>query len=72
MHRTLRLSMSDGPGTLNALEVFLLCQQLRLDLAGAGRVPVRAFPAYHYSQGWVLGKAVGIIGVVVSSEAAVD
>ena len=27
------------------------------------------FQPTHYSQGWVLGKAVGIIGVVVSSEA---
>ena len=30
------------------------------------------FPSHHYSHGRVLGKTVGIIGVVISCEAAVD
>jgi len=41
-------------------------------LAGAGNFPVRAFPAHDNSHGRVLGKAVGIIGVIVSSEPTED
>ena len=40
-------------------------------LAGTGCFPVRAFPADDNSHGRVLGKSVGIIGVVVSCQAAV-
>ena len=39
-----------------ALEVILLSKQLGLEpahLAGAGRVPVRAFPANDHSHSWV-------------------
>ena len=53
---------------LKALAVILL-SKLGLEpthLAGAGRLPVRAFAANDYSHGWVLGKSIGIIGVVVS------
>ncbi len=59
---------------LKALEVILLSKQLGLEpahLAGAGRVPVSTFPPYHHFHGRVLGEAVGIIGIIVSREAAV-
>ena len=59
---------------LKALKVILLSKQFGLEpthLAGAGRFPVRAFLAHHHSHGRVLGKAVGIIGIALSCEAAV-
>jgi hypothetical protein len=60
---------------LEALEVILLSKQLGLEpayLDCAGRVPVWAFSLYHHSHGRVLGEAVGVIGVIVPCEAAVD
>ena len=57
------------------LQVVLLGQELRLEpahLTGAGSFPLRALPSHDHSHGWVLGKTLGIVGVVVAGQAAVD
>ena len=58
-----------------SLEVILLSKQFGLKpthLACAGGISLRTLPSHQDSHSWVLGKAVGIIGVVVSCEAAVN
>jgi hypothetical protein len=56
-------------------EVALLGQSLRLEpahLAGAGSFPLRALPAHDHSHGGGLGKALGIIGVIIAGQATVE
>ena len=57
------------------LQVVLLGQELRLEpahLTGAGSLAFLALPSHDYSHGWVLGQAVGIVDVVVASQATED
>ena len=64
-----------GIHSCQRLSVVLLGQELRLEpahLTGAGSLAFRALPSHDYSHGWVLGQAVGIVDVVVASQATED
>jgi hypothetical protein len=73
--RSLGSEAQEALQSLKSPEVTLLGQRFRLEpahLAGTGGISLRALPATHYSHGGVLSKALGIIGVVVAGQAAVD